>query len=192
MKKRKDDDEDEKDEKVKKKGKKKKRKPAKKFFYEAPENFKPFFAHLFVQTGKDGLIQTVDVVRFKGRPDNPKAKQVKLSETDPETLASVAARLAGPTYKPNIAKRLPTNTSFRMLVRVGASDDNLRFGVKEILAKKGSKKKRLGKKHPWWRLLRKCSRTMPAAFMDIGEFPKFKKEKEEKGKKGKKSKDDDE
>jgi hypothetical protein len=174
-------DEDDDDVKSSKKGKKKKGKK-KKFMYPTPKDFKPFFVHLFVRTGKDGLIQSVEVIRFKGKPSNPKVKSVKLSETDPEVLVAVAARLAGPTYKPNPDKRLPPKMGFRILARVGQSDGNLRFGVKEIIAKRddGAKKK-LSKKDPRWRMLRKCSSTMPSAFMRIGVFPKIQKEKK-KGK----------
>jgi hypothetical protein len=159
----------------------------KKFVYPAPKDFKPFFAHILMRTGKDGLIQEVDCIRFKGRPDNPKAKQSLLSQHDPKTLAAIAARLGGATFVTNVAKRLPPKFTFRILARVGNNEEKgLRFGVKEIIGRSpDGTKKTLKKKHPWYRRIRRCARTMPAAFMGIGEFPK-------QSKKDKKDKDEDE
>lgn len=178
------DDEDEGKSK-KKKAKKKKGKKRKKFVYAAPSDMKPFFMHILCRTGKDGLISDVEVIRWKGRPDNPKAKSIKLSEQDPTVLSTVAARLGATSFVTNPDKRLPSKTTFRMLCRVGKNkDDNVRFGIKEIVMKTETGKKTLKKKHPYYRRLRRCNRIMPAAFMKIGDFPKLKK--------AKKGKDDDE
>jgi hypothetical protein len=170
------------------KGKGKKSKSSKKkFTYPMPKNFKPFDGHLLVRTAKDGLLTNVEFVRFKGRPDNPKAKSVTLSQTDPATLSAIAARIGGTSFVTNPKKRLPPKCAFKITCRVGKnSEDNLRFAIREIVGKTSDgTKKKLSKKHPYYRRLRRCARTMPAAFMSIGEFPK-------PVKKGKSKDEDDE
>lgn len=173
------DEEDTKKQKKKKPAKKAKKR--KKFTYAAPSDLKPFFIKILCRTGKDGLIQDVEAVRFKGRYDNPKAKSINLSEHDPKTLAAIAARLGGTSFVTNPDKRLPSKTVYVMICRVGKNKDgDIRFGVKEIVQKTDSGKKTLKKKDPNYRRLRKCNRIMPGAFMKIGEFPKLKKQKKGK------------
>ena len=155
------------------------RKKAKKFTYAAPSGMKPFFLQLLCRVGKDGLINDVEGVRFKGRPDNPKAKKVNLSETDPKTLIAIASRLGGTSFVTNPAKRLPAKAAFQMTTRVGANKEgDLRFTVREIRMKLDDKTKTLKKKDPIYRRLRRCARIMPGAFMKVGDFPKASKKKE--------------
>jgi hypothetical protein len=157
-----------------------KRKPAKKFLFTAPKDMKPFFLHIIATTGKDGLLNSVEAIRFKGRPDNPKAKKSVLSEDDPKTLAAIAVRLGGTAFVTNLAKRLPAKAAFRLECRVGANaEGNLRFSVRSAVQKLDEKKKTLKKTDPTWKRLRRCAKVMPAAFVKVLPFPTATKKKKD-------------
>lgn len=91
------------------------------------------------------------------------------------------------------SKRLPPNTSFKLLLRIGkrSKDDALtvsfKFIKQGVLNKKSGKIKavELDKKDPAYRAIRKSARILPAAFKKVQMPPK-----PVRG--GKKSKDDDE
>lgn len=143
--------------------------------FKAPAEFKPFFAKTLVRVGKDGLVTDMKVVRIKGSPTNENAKTVDMAAHDPQTLVKVAARYAGAAFVRNEGKRLPANSAIQFLMRVGVKKDTgaLTVALKDFklrdLATK--KTKALDKKSPIYRLARKPTRYMPAAFTQVKEFP---------------------
>jgi hypothetical protein len=148
--------------------------------FKAPSDLKPHFLVVMTQTQKDGLFSHLAAHRYRGRPDNPKAKFADLAEYDPNTLTAIAMRLGGTSYVTNMQRRLPANSSFRILLRVGANRATgaIRVGFKEIKMKgEGGKVKTLDKKDPIYRRIRKAARVLPAAFTKALPFPKLSKRK---------------
>lgn len=164
--------------------------------FEAPADFTPHFLEVVVRTEKDGLFSTrIKATRYKGRYD-PNAEDKKKSDLesyDQETLRGIMARLSAVTFKPtNDNKyptspreraelkgsfRLPANTSFKLIMRVGrrSADQALTVGIKEI--KQGMKKNgvlkavTLKNTDPVYRMLRRATRFLPAAFANVQQPP---------------------
>jgi hypothetical protein len=151
--------------------------------FTAPTDFKPFFLEVFLRTEKDGLLgSTIKAIRYIGRYD-PEAEDKKKSDIasyDQPTLIGIMSRFAAVTYATNAAKRLPINTTFKVVLRVNkkAADESLSVLVKSIaIAGKVSKSGRadyteLAKNDLNYRKLRKASRVLPAAFKTILMPPK--------------------
>ena len=151
--------------------------------FKAPEDFKPHFLEVFVRTDKDGLLSNaVKATRYVGRYDKdaPDKKKIDLGGYDQKTLQGVLSRMSMTTYTTNVAKRLPENTVFVILLRVNrkAKDGSLSVlfksvSVVEKSAKTGRQKAvELDKKDVRYRMFRKCSRILPAAFKDVLMPPK--------------------
>ncbi len=95
------------------------RTPKKVFTYKPPEDMKPFFMDVKFRTGADGLpTHSISCERVRGRWDNEAAKRFDMFEYDAKTVAAFMGRLGGKLFAPNPEKRLPGNTTFRVIVRV--------------------------------------------------------------------------
>lgn len=151
--------------------------------FKAPEDFKPHFLEVVVRTEKDGLLSSgIKATRYVGRydPDAPDKKKIDLSGYDQVTLQGVLSRLSMTTYTPNAAKRLPANTTYKILLRVNrkSKDGSLSIGFKGVsVGVKSEKTGRvravaLDKKDPQYRMFRKSSRIMPGAFKAVLMPPK--------------------
>lgn len=174
-----------------------KRKPLPTF--KAPADFKPHFLLLQITTEADGLIGTkIKAVRYVGRFDRDveDKKKFDMATYDMQTVVGIAARLGGVTYKATNDKkfpvspkeregfkgaaRLPAKTTFQVLIRVGrkAADNSLTAGVKQVWqaltsAKTGRQMlKELEKTDVCYRAIRKASRFLPAAFVNVQMPPK--------------------
>ena len=176
-----------------------KRKPV---LFAAPADFKPHFLMLQAKTEKDGLFcSNMVATRYVGRydPEAEDRKKFNLAEYDPRTLCGIAARLSAITFKatqdrfyePSAqgrvgirgAHRLPKSTQFNILMRVGMkkADGSLTCRVVSVeqpvkkTLKSGKTKTvliALEKTDPVWRLIRRASRILPAAFENVLMPPK--------------------
>ncbi len=150
--------------------------------FKAPEDFKPHFLEVLVKTEKDGLLSNaIKATRYVGRydPQAPDKKKIDLGSYDPTTLIGLLSRLSMTTYTSNVAKRLPANTTYKILLRVNrkSKDGSLSIAFKMISvgvknAAGRMKAKELDKKDPQYRLFRKCNRILPAAFKTVLMPPK--------------------
>jgi hypothetical protein len=173
-----------------------KRKPLPTF--KAPADFKPHDLLVQVKTERDGLIATqVKATRFQGRFDREAddKKKFDLGSYDSNTLMGVAARIAGVTFKPTNDKkmpviprerdglkgsnRLPASTTFQIRIRAGRkmADNTLTARVVQIWQAVPKNTGRLAlreleKTDPAYRLIRKVSRLLPAAFTECQMPPK--------------------
>lgn len=162
-------------------------KPAKVTF-PAPADFKPCFVDVMFKTQKDGLIgPAIKAVRIKGQWTNENAKRYDMMTYDATTVVSLMARIGARTFAAGVAKRLPSGTSFRLIVRVGkrTADDTILASVKSISRMVKSKtsgkskwKEMTDKTDPVRRKLRSVGRFLPGAFVNI-QLPPTKKRKEE-------------
>ena len=176
-----------------------KRKPV---LFAAPADFKPHFLMLQAKTEKDGLFcSNMVATRYVGRydPEADERKKFNLADYDPRTLCGIAARLSAITFKatqdrfyePSAqgrvgirgAHRLPKSTQFNILMRVGMkkADGSLTCRVVSVeqpvkkTLKSGKTKTvmiALEKTDPVWRLIRRASRILPAAFENVLMPPK--------------------
>jgi hypothetical protein len=167
--------------------------------FKAPADFKPHFLLLQVKTEADGLIASqVKAVRYQGRFDREvdDKKKFDMAGYDMPTVVGIAARLGGVTYKATNDKkfpadpkkraafkgaaRLPAKTTFQILIRVGkkSADGSLTTGVKQIWqavtnpATGRQKLVELEKTDLCYRAIRKSSRFLPAAFVNVQMPPK--------------------
>lgn len=151
--------------------------------FKAPADFKPFFLEVLVKTEKDGLLSNaIKATRYIGRydPQAPDKKKIDLASYDRPTLQGVLSRLSMTTYATNVVRRLPANTTFRIVLRANrkAKDGSLSILFKSVsVAVKSAKTgrftaKELDKKDPQYRTFRKSSRILPAAFKDVLMPPK--------------------
>lgn len=149
--------------------------------WKAPEDFKPFFLEVSVNTEKDGLLGTaIRCVRYQGRYDEnaPDNKKANLNHYDHATVIGVMSRFAAVTYVTNAHKRLPASTSFKILLRVNrkAKDGSISVLFKGmwIAAKSKTgrvKAKALDKSDFNYRKFRKAARILPAAFKNVLPMP---------------------
>lgn len=164
--------------------------------YEAPADFTPHFLEVVVRTEKDGLFATgIRATRFKGRydPNAEDKKKFDMAAYDQTTIMGIMARLSAVTFKPTNENkypkspkeriglkgsfRLPASTSFKLIMRVGrrSADQALMVGIKQI--KQGIKKNgvmtaiTLQNDDPVYRLLRRATRFLPAAFANVQQPP---------------------
>lgn len=167
--------------------------------YKAPADFKPHFLLIQVQTEKDGLLgSNIGGIRYIGRFDRnaDDKKKFNLKSYDIQTLIGIQARFSAVTYKANADKkmpasikergglkgamRLPANTLFQILLRVGkkTADQSLTSRVVSVFQavdnpKTGRKGlKELEKTDMAYRAFRKASRILPAAFKEVQMPPK--------------------
>jgi len=164
--------------------------------FEAPADFTPHFLEVVVRTEKDGLFATrIKATRYKGRydPNAEDKKKFDMASYDQPTTLGIMARLSAVTFKPtNDNKyptspreradlkgsfRLPANTSFKLILRVGrrSADQALTVGIKQI--KQGIKKNgvltaiTLKNDDPVYRMIRRAARFLPAAFTNVQQPP---------------------
>ena len=151
--------------------------------WKAPADFKPFFLSVLVKTEKDGLLASaIRATRYVGRydPQAPDKKKFDLASYDQSTLQGLLSRLSMTTYATNALRRLPANTTFKILLRVNrkSKDGMLSIIFKEISVAVTSKKtgrviaQVLDKKDPQYRIFRKSARILPAAFKNVLMPPK--------------------
>lgn len=167
--------------------------------FKAPADFKPHFLLVQITTERDGLLgNKIKAVRYQGKfaRDTDDKKKFDLAGYDPLTLIGLAARLSGVTYKATNDKklpvepkaraavkgahRLPANTTFQILMRVGkkAADQSLTCGIRQIWQGLTNPKtgrvgmRELEKTDLAYRAIRKASRTLPAAFTQVQMPPK--------------------
>lgn len=153
-----------------------KRSPVKKITFQAPSDFKPCFIEVMFKMGKDGLASPqYKVTRIQGRWENPDAKRFDMLEYDAQTVLAMMSRLNGRLFAPNILRRLPANSSFKLILRVSkrSADNTLMASVKEaarLIVKEGAKPKwkwYSDKKDPIYRKLRSANRFLAGAFTKI-------------------------
>jgi len=149
-----------------------------KILFKAPEDFKPAFFEVTFATMRDGLVNgaSLKVNRVRGRWDNEDAKRFDLRTYDLPTYTAIATRL-GTIFAPNIAKRLPPNARFYAILRCNrkSADGSLSVILKAL--RQGALNKETGKvkyskwiadkKDVVWRLVRKSTRFLPAAFVKV-------------------------
>ena len=103
--------------------------------WQAPSDFKPFFAEIVVKTDKDGLLAPViRGTRFQGRwkPDVEPKKKFDMATYDQPTLTAVLSRLSMVTYTAGAAKRLPSNQIYRLIIRVMKKSKDNSVGTRLI------------------------------------------------------------
>lgn len=138
---------------------------------------------MLVKTEKDGLLSNaIKGTRYVGRydPQAPDKKKIDLGGYDQPTLQGILARFAMTSYATNPVRRLPANTTYKILLRVNrkAKDGSLSILFKTLTVGVKSAKtgrvvaKLLDRKEPQFRMLRKAMRIMPAAFKDVLMPPK--------------------
>lgn len=160
-----------------------------KITFDAPADMKPCFIELMFRTQEDGLIgPKFKSTRVRGNWTNPEARRYDMMEYDAPTVAAMISRISARTFSTNIARRLPANATFRLVIRAGkrAADDTILSGVKSIarLTKsvktgKSAWKEITDVKDPVRRKLRSVSRFLPGAFVNIQLPPTGRKPKEE-------------
>lgn len=162
--------------------------------FKAPADFKPHFLLVQIATEKDGLLgSAIKATRYQGRFDREveDKKKFDLGSYDVKTLVGIQARIAAVTYKSTNDKkydvqpklradvkgshRLPASTVFQVLMRIGkkSADQSLTVGIKQIWQALENPKtgrqglKELEKTDPAYRMIRKSSRVLPAAFKEV-------------------------
>lgn len=173
--------------------------------FQAPADFKPHFLLIQAKTEADGLFGSqVVATRYQGKfawdADDKKKADMAGSPAkpgyDPITVVGIMARIASKTFKATNDKkfskipskrdgvkgahRLPPNTAFYILMRVGrrVADNVLTAGVRTIWQPVKSEKtgriikKELEKTDPAYRMIRGANRILPAAFVNVQIPPK--------------------
>lgn len=150
--------------------------------WKAPEDLKPHFLEVLVKTDKDGLLSNlIKATRYQGRydPQADEKKKFDLGSYDQPTLLGLLSRLSMTTYTSNAAKRLPANTTYKILLRITkkSKDGTIGAAFKAISYGKKSESGRvkaveLDKKDPQYRLFRKSNKILPGAFKDVLQPPK--------------------
>lgn len=157
-----------------------------KITFAAPDDMKPCFIELLFRTQEDGLIgPKFRCIRIKGNWDNDNAKRYDMMEYDASTVTALIARISAKTFATNALRRLPADSSFKLIIRAGKSsiDGNLRATVKSIakLAPRASGKsvwKELtDPKDLIRRKLRATARFLPGALVSIQLPPSGRKPK---------------
>lgn len=147
----------------------------------APADFKPHLLEIVVKTDKDGLLGPgINITRYRGQITDDPRKKWNVAEYDLQAVLGVLSRLSMTTYVTNVAKRLPANTRFRIVVRVSmsrAKQNMLTCSFKEIdrVVKLKSGKVKVvpyDKKDPIYRKFRKSARILPSAFANCLMPPK--------------------
>lgn len=160
-----------------------------KLTFDAPADMKPAFFEFEFTTGADGLMipESVQMSRVKGKWDNADAPRYDMREYDAATLMAVATRIAAVTFAPNVAKRLPTDTAFLLIIRASknsatnALNAAIRFGRHADTSQAKLKWKWFEdpKQEVWgpiWRRLKRANRILPSAFVSV-QLPPSKRRK---------------
>lgn len=144
----------------------------------APSDFKAFFCDILVKTDKDGLLSpAIKVTRYQGRWD-PKAdprKKFDMSLYDQPTVNGILSRLSMVTFISSMPKRLPVNTMYRIVLRVGVSKvkgNALTITMKQVerIARLKSGKAKpilLERNDPIRRRFLRAKKILPAAFQTV-------------------------
>lgn len=154
--------------------------------FKAPEGFKPHFIEVTMKTEKDGLLGGKSkAIRIKGGynpeilrdTDQEGRKWWDIATFNPEVSAGILSRFAARTFVVNAAKRLPANSSFKLLLRVSkkSADDSLNTTIKWVKMLKEVKGKKkfveMDKADPFARKIKSAKRFLPAAFVGTVEPP---------------------
>lgn len=173
-------------------GAKRPRKPTIDFF--PPADFKPFAVDIKFKTGKDGLLMPdFQVERIRGRWNNEDAKRWDMMEYDAATVTALMSRLGGLMFAPNVVKRLPANTGYRIILRVAlrkvsADSDKKKLGVSIAAIARYIKSKKTGKMKATWltdakdadrRRLRRSAKHLAGAFTKVMLPPSGRRSKKE-------------
>lgn len=154
--------------------------------FQAPSDFKPCFIELTFRVGADSLAHPkFKIERVKGKWDNPDNKRFNMLEYDAQTALALTGRLFGRMFVVNPAKRIPANSSYKLIIRVNrkSKDNTIGASVKEVahLVKKEGKKAKWvwfsDKKDPVFRKIRSANRFLAGAFTDIQLPPSGKRAK---------------
>jgi len=177
------------------------KKPARKPLpqFDAPADFKPHFLLVQMKTEADGLFASqAKAIRYVGKfsRDAEDKKKFDMTAYDMPTVMGIVARISAKTFKATNDKkfsrfaskrdgvkgahRLPPNTMFQILMRVGrrAADNSLTAGIRTIWQIVKSEKTgriapaELEKTDPVYRLIRGANRFLPAAFANVQMPPK--------------------
>lgn len=159
---------------------------AKTIVFKAPESFKPHFIEVAIKTEKDGLLGgKLKAIRIYGgynpkilRDENQEGRKWwDIATFNPEVSAGILSRFAARTFVVNAAYRLPANSSFKILLRVGkkSADNSLNVTIKWVKMLKEIKGKKkfveLDKTDPVARKIKSAKRFLPAAFVNTLEPP---------------------
>jgi hypothetical protein len=111
------------------------RKPRPVINFAPPPDFKPADVEFYFKTAADGLLSPkIAMTRVKGRWVNPEALRFNMIEYDMPTVAAFMSRLQAKLFTSNVDRRLPKNTSYRVVARVASRKPNEKNGLdKEIL-----------------------------------------------------------
>lgn len=141
--------------------------------WQAPADFMPALYEVNFRTDKDGFLASkISALRIQGTYDKaPASARRKVDVYDPATLCGIAARIGTATYVANADNRLPANTQFRVLYRVGrrTADNTLSVTVRHIWiatrTKAGVvKPEELDRKDPRFVRIRRSTQFLPAVF----------------------------
>jgi len=150
--------------------------------WEAPADMKTGSYDFLFTTDDHGLIdmRTAQGVRIKGKWDNPDAPRYDLREFDINTLMAFYARISAVVFAPNPIRRLPANTTFRLVIRAVVRRADGTLAARIIGASHKSGKKTVwfeDKADPTYRKLRKVARILPSVFVDAQLFPSGRRSK---------------
>ena len=139
----------------------------------APPDFKPAFFNFTFQTDGQALIvpESINGLRYRGRWDNDEPKSFDLRDYDVSTLMGIASRLSAAIWAPNVLRRVSTDATWRLVLRVTrrSADGSLAVRIIGVAIKKAGKKPRWieDKTDTDLRKIRRCARWLPAAFTDV-------------------------
>jgi hypothetical protein len=154
--------------------------------WQAPSDFKPFWLEVLCKTDSDGLLgKKIKCTRYIGNynPEAPEKKKRDVASYDEGEVYGVLSRLSMTTYVTNVQKRLPPDTMYQLVIRVGkrAADNTLTTSFKTInkivkTKTRGGKVKTkvvtLERSDVQFRLFRKSARILPSAFSESIQPPK--------------------
>lgn len=161
-----------------------KKKPAakKKLTWKAPGDFKAAFYEVQFKTEKDGLVGgKINVTRIQGTYDRaPERNRRNLETFDLPTLNGIAARLGAATFVSKVDNRLPANTQFRALFRVGvrSADNTLTVTLRTLWYGRKTpsgmvKPSEMARTDPAFRRVRRTTQFLPAIFATAEMPPKL-------------------
>lgn len=149
--------------------------------FAAPGDFKACFYEVTFKTEADGLLGSkITATRIQGSYEKaPEKNRRPVHKFDPRTLMGIAARIGAATFISKPESRLPANSIFVVLYRVGVNSatGDVRVGIKSIKANmtKNSvtRQVELDKAHPIYRRIRRSTRYLPGAFLTAIQPPKL-------------------
>lgn len=149
--------------------------------FEAPGDFKPCLYEVTFKTEADGFLGAkITAKRIQGSYDKaPEKNRRPVHKFDPRTLMGIAARIGAATFVSKPENRLPANSVFTVLYRVGvhAPTGTIRTGIKFVKANMTknnvTRTVELDRAHPIFKRIRRTTKFLPAAFLTAIQPPKL-------------------